>query len=154
MLKVSQSVKCTLVPGNDNYLDKKGFKWSIYTYEEVKLGLKFTFEFPEYISVGEVDTMKIEFNNTAIYVPTGNADFDTMPQGYTITLKIPPQGVNLLSAAEVKENKETGQALVIGNLFMSMLLKQTLAMLLGSIVVVQILAHFPLADIYLPANAH
>ena len=28
--------------------------------------------------------MKIEFNNTAIYVPTGNADFVTMPQGYTI----------------------------------------------------------------------
>ena len=29
-----------------------------------------------------------------------------------------------------------------------------MAMLFGSIVVIQILAHLPLADIYLPANAH
>lgn len=43
---------------------------------------------------------------------------------------------------------------MIGNLVMSLLLKQTMAMLFGSIVVIQILAHLPLADIYLPANAH
>lgn len=42
---------------------------------------------------------------------------------------------------------------MIGNLIFSLLLKQTMAMLFGSIVVIQILAHLPLADIYLPANA-
>ena len=42
--------------------------------------------------------------------------------------------------------------MVIINLILSMLFKQIIATLLGSILVVQILAHMPLTDINLPAN--
>jgi len=107
ILKISESLKCTLVPANDNYLDKKGFTWELYVYEGSKLGLKYTFEYPEYISVGELDTMKVEFNNTAAFVPTDTENFLTMPSGYTITMKIPPQGTNLLTQEETKSRKAT-----------------------------------------------
>lgn len=57
MLKLTGSIKCTLVPGDDAYLDKKGFSWELKTYDSDKLGIKFVFEYPEYISVGNPDTM-------------------------------------------------------------------------------------------------
>jgi len=59
VLKVSRSIKCTLVPGNDLYSEKKGFKWEFFVYEETKLGIRFKFDFPGYISVGDTDTMKV-----------------------------------------------------------------------------------------------
>ena len=43
---------------------------------------------------------------------------------------------------------------MLGNLIISLILKTTLQMVIGSIIVIQILAHFPLADITLPANAY
>lgn len=95
-----------LVPGNENYSDKKGFTWELAIYEESKLGLRFIFEHPAYISVGDIDTMKVEFNNTEKFVPPvsdGETQKMPIPPGYTLTLKIPPQGVGLLSEKEVEK---------------------------------------------------
>ena len=50
---------CILVPGDDLYLDKKGFSWELILYESNKVGIKFLFEHPEYISVGSTDSMKV-----------------------------------------------------------------------------------------------
>lgn len=86
------------MPGNENYLNKKGFSWEVVTYEDFKLGFRFKFAHPEYISVGDLDTMKIEFNNGEVFVPpVYESQKQAVPGGYTLTLKIPPQGVNLLS---------------------------------------------------------
>ena len=124
ILKLSESIKCTLVPGNENYIDKKGFTWELAVYEKTKLGFRFIFEHPEYISIGDLDTMKIEFNKGEVFVPPEKeSEKLAVPTGYTLTLKIPPQGVNLMSQEEVKEAKNQGQGLVIGNLVASMVLK-------------------------------
>ena len=40
------------------------------------------------------------------------------------------------------------------NFVAGLLLSSTLQMIIGSIIVIQIIAHFPLADITLPANAY
>ena len=68
LLKLSESIKAELVPGIDNYLDKKGFSWEVVSYNDIKIGLKFTYDHPEYISVGKPDTMKISFYNTEAWV--------------------------------------------------------------------------------------
>ena len=52
MLKLSESIIVELVPGDDNYLEKKTFSWELYSYDETKVGFKFVFDNPEYISVG------------------------------------------------------------------------------------------------------
>jgi len=69
-----------------------------------------------------------------------------------MVIKLPPQGSNVMSSEELASTQETGQQIVLINLIASRLLKQILAMVFGSILVVQILAHVPLADIFMPAN--
>ena len=59
LLKRSGSVRCTLVLGDDLYADKKGFSWELTSYDSDKLGIKFVFEHPEYISSGSTDSMKV-----------------------------------------------------------------------------------------------
>ena len=154
MIKLTQSVNCTLVPGDDTHTDKKGFTWELLGYDNDKILLKFNFEHPAYISTGHrLDTMRIQiFNAEKLFTPTG-PDMFPIPNGYTLMQKIPPQSVGLLSEIEVQEAKETGQKFVLVNFILSLILKSTLQILLGSIITLQILAHFPLADIILPANA-
>ena len=135
------------------YLDKKGFKWSIMRYDEDGITFQFTFEFPTHISVGEIDTMKIQFFNTDRYLKPQNGDKSSIPDGYTVVIKLPPQGGDdAMSPQELENNQETGQQIVIVQLILSQLLSQVLAMVFGSILVVQIMAHLPLTDINLPVN--
>ena len=78
------------MPGNDLYTKKKDFEWELYIYEETKLGIRFKFDNPEYISVGETDTMRVEFNNTEVYVPPVEEGSEILPSGFTMMIKIPP----------------------------------------------------------------
>ena len=153
-MKLTQSVNCTLVPGDDNYPDKKGFSWELTVYESDKIALKFKFEHPAYISVGHTpDTIRIEISNADMFFSPTSPDMKSTPDGYTLIQKIPPQGVDLLSEVEVEAAQKQGQTLVIVNFIASLILKSTLQLIIGSIVVIQILAHLPLADVVLPANA-
>ena len=67
-LKLTDSLKLQLIPGNDMYTDKKGFKWQLKSYSEKSMDYKVTFEHPNYISVGDPDTLKVVFNNTSSYL--------------------------------------------------------------------------------------
>ena len=58
-----------------------------------------------------------------------------------------------MSQVEVEKTQAQGQAFVAGNIVLRTLFKQAMSMLFGSIIMIQILAHLPLADIVLPANA-
>ena len=57
-----------------------------------------------------------------------------------------------MTIEELSDAKKDSQNVVLSQLFVSMTFKSILASLLGSILVVQIIAHAPLTDIYLPAN--
>lgn len=153
LLKLSKSIEVELVPGSDNYLDMKGFTWQLASYKETSISLKFTFEHPEYISVGKPDTIKVTYSNAEAWISPQDPNIQGLPQGYTTTFKVKPQGVGLLSEEEVEQVVQTGQNFVIANLVLSQIFKQVMNMLLGSIIMIQILAHLPLADINLPANA-
>ena len=96
------------------YLDKKGFKWSIMRYDEYGMAFQVTFDFPRHISVGGIDTLKIQFFNTNKYLKPQNGDKSSIPDGYTVVLKFPPQGGDdAMSPKEVEFNQETGQQIVI-----------------------------------------
>ena len=58
-LKISSSIKVELIPANDMFLDKKGFKWAIKRYDEDGMAFMVTFDHPYYISVGGTDTLKM-----------------------------------------------------------------------------------------------
>ena len=64
LLLQSKSIITELVPGTENYLDKKSYTWKVVEYKSNKVRIAFEFLHPEYISVGELDTMKVTFNNT------------------------------------------------------------------------------------------
>ena len=57
-----------------------------------------------------------------------------------------------MSTQELRQTQNSCQNVVITQLLLSLLFSHVLATLLGSILVVQILAHVPLTDLNLPAN--
>ena len=59
-----------------------------------------------------------------------------------------------MSTTEVEKTKSDGQAFVIFNLIIRTVFKSAMSALFGSIIMIQILAHLPLADVILPANAN
>ena len=64
LLLQSKSIITELVPGTENYLDKKNYTWKVVEYKSNKIRIAFKFDHPEFISVEELDTMKVTFNNT------------------------------------------------------------------------------------------
>ncbi len=58
-----------------------------------------------------------------------------------------------MSEEKVQEVTSIGQEFVLANLLLKMVFKQAMSMMFSSIIMIQILAHLPLADITLPANA-
>ena len=91
LLKLSKSITAELVPANDYYLDKKSFTWTLFIYDETKFGIKFDFDFPEFISAGgQLDTMKITFFNTKTWFSPIEENKLSIPDGYVEPIKIPP----------------------------------------------------------------
>ena len=65
---MTNSVKIDLVPANDMHVEKKTFTWKLLRYDENGIGLKVNFDNPIYLSVGGIDTLKIQFFNTDKYL--------------------------------------------------------------------------------------
>ena len=57
---------------------------------------------PKYISVNGIDTLKISFYNTTSFMKPKNEELGSIPDGYTLTIKVPPQGENLMTTTELK----------------------------------------------------
>ena len=89
-VKLTGSIQVELIPGNDLYIDKKGYSWEIVRYDEKGIEFKFKFEHPKYISVEDPDTMLVRFYNTADYLMPVDEEKLPVPEGYTMTIKLPP----------------------------------------------------------------
>ena len=58
-----------LIPGSQEYVDKKTFTWDIEEFNESQMSIKLEFDNKLYISNDDlIDQMKISFNNTDIYM--------------------------------------------------------------------------------------
>jgi hypothetical protein len=72
LLKLTKSFEVDLVPGTQQDLDKKAFNWTVSEMSGSQISFDFSFENPEYISMGDrADYMNVKFHNTDVYlVPT------------------------------------------------------------------------------------
>ena len=100
---MTESVNCTLVPGDDTYPDKKGFTWELVGYDSDRIVIKFNFTYPLYISTGhKLDTIRIQIFNSEKLFPAPSGGKVSLPDNYTLIQIIPPQGIGLLSEIEVQ----------------------------------------------------
>ena len=80
---MSNSFEVDLIPGTQQDLDKKDFKWTVSELNGDKIAFDFTFENPEYISMGDrADFMNVKFYNTDVYLVPKNSDKAAVPPGY------------------------------------------------------------------------
>ena len=86
------------MPGNDLYLDKKEYEWKLNLYNDNEISFDVKFKYPKYISVNGLDTLKISFLNAKSFMSPQEDGLESIPDGYTMTIKVPPQGENLMSA--------------------------------------------------------
>ena len=92
-----------IVPASDNDLDKKAFTWKLTKMDDNGFDFALKFKHPKYISSGGVDTLKIILFNADEYLKPFNKELGNLPDGYTITIKIPPQSDELLSIKELEQ---------------------------------------------------
>jgi len=95
------------------------------------MDFKVIFENPMYISVGDPDTLKVTYRNAIKYLEPQEKGRSTIPDGFTMTIKLPPQGRDLLSKKQLRSMKDSAQQVVLSQLIMAMIFKQVLAMILG-----------------------
>ena len=96
-LKLTGSIQMLIVPATDNDLDKKAFTWKLTKMDDNGFDFALKFKHPKFISSGGVDTLKIILFNADQYLKPLNKELGNLPNGYTITVKIPPQSDELLS---------------------------------------------------------
>ena len=89
-LKLSESVKFELIPGDDLYIDKKNFTWVLSLLNENEIGFNLRFENPMYISSNALDTLKISLKNTENFLAPLDEEKSSIPDGFTIVIKVPP----------------------------------------------------------------
>mmetsp|Transcript_32796 Transcript_32796/g.40563 ORF Transcript_32796/g.40563 Transcript_32796/m.40563 type:complete len:174 (+) Transcript_32796:372-893(+) len=101
-LKLTGSIKTLLVPSNENYTDKKKYEWKLTHYDEKGIGFRVEFENPIFVSSDEPDTLFITFFNTDQYLAPQSETLSSIPDGFKLSMKIPPQGgAEILSETEL-----------------------------------------------------
>ena len=71
-------------------MDKKKFTWLLEVIDEKMIKIVFKFENPIYISQDDlIDTVKISFQNTNLYMKPEDKSKNAIPNGYTITTPLP-----------------------------------------------------------------
>ena len=89
-VRLNKSIQVTLVPANDMYLDKKGFKWQLNEYNQDSLALKLKSDHPKYISVFGIDVLKVTFTKTDEFLAPLDERNLSIPDGFTQTINLPP----------------------------------------------------------------
>ena len=107
-LKLTRSIRFKLVPADEAYSDLKSFEWKLERYDEDAIGFGITFDNPHYLSANGVDTMLITFYNSAAYMSPVDKALASVPDGFKLVVKIPPQSYeNELMKTEEKESVES-----------------------------------------------
>ena len=75
----------------------------------------------------------------------------TTPDSFTVTKKIPPQATFAFTEEQIIVISDSAKSLITANLIVSFLFQNSLNIIFGSIIEIQILAHLPLANIQMPA---
>ena len=68
LLKATNSLRAELLPGSDYDIENKEFIWKLEKIDTEEFYLRLIFENPQYISMDQIDSMKLLFMNTAYYL--------------------------------------------------------------------------------------
>ena len=79
-----------LLSASELYLEQKSFVWKIMSHDENEINLLFEYNCPTCISVDGVDILVIEFFNTNQFIKPQDDSFKSVPDGYSLKVKIPP----------------------------------------------------------------
>ena len=135
-------------------LDKKAFNWTIDVINEFQMFLSFNFENPLYISQDDlIDTVKISFWNTNLYMFPSDEEKAAIPDGYAITSELPLQApLEKSTLEEILLTEEPVKTFVGINLFLSFCFNISMNILYAMINSLQITAHLPLNNISFTPN--
>ena len=91
LLKMTNSVTIALITGDDSEIENKSFMWTTDQCDAGSHKLIFDFVKPEYISFsGLADKISISFNNTDVWMKPVSQAVSVVPDGWSITLDLPP----------------------------------------------------------------
>ena len=107
-LKLSKSVMFELIPADEINVERKTFDWHLVKYDENRISFKVNFHHPKFISVNGLDTLKITFSNAQEYLLPQNDQLLSVEDNFTIAIKIPPQGEDLMTPQELASAQATG----------------------------------------------
>ena len=97
--------------------------------------------------------MKIKFNHVDEFMQPLDESLISIADGYEIVVKLPPQGVGLLSDEELKDSQQTGQNIILLNLLISIVFAKLIGMLIfDQVIQLQIFAHLAMTALVMPAN--
>ena len=153
LLKSTRSLTMELSPGLEWNYEKKDFEWELKRFDQEFMMFDVIFEDPKVISIDTYDTLILTFNNTEFFIESVNDDKLTIPNGFNVTITLPPQENDLIDSVVVESIKDTANTVIIGNVFIKFAFKSTMSVVFGSIISLQILAHLPLSNVVLPARA-
>lgn len=91
LIKLTNSVEMSLVPGSNMDLDKREFSWSIVHLEGKEMVIELDFDNPEYISSGDdnTDVLVISFYNTEYFLQPDDLDKKPIGDGYQLSINLP-----------------------------------------------------------------
>lgn len=149
-----------LIPDSSNLSDDPAhhdFSWIVSNFTESSMGIKVTFAYHEYISAGTSrDVMKATIKQSNWFV--SKETFSSILEDSSSSIKVPrtlPDNQSteslLLSLDWIKH---ATNSLLVGNAVVNFFIQDTLTMIWGFLNSLQIISHFPLVFVAMPANAH
>ena len=147
LLKVSGCVVLEYIPGQAFMAEDKTFSWRLLRFDSEGFKIELLFDNPDSISMNVQDHIKIVFNNTNFFMRPKTDAQQPPPNSFPIFFAVPPQNSEVLSE-EAKDNTvTTTKGVLLTNLLMAFLFKNSMQLLFGSIISLQILAHLPLSNV-------
>ena len=99
----------------------------------------------------KMESIRITFFKTFYYLLPTDDEVKPTPEEYKISVKLPSQSADEMIIEE--DQFSTLQKFILTNILLSFVTSNSLQLMFGSIISLQILAHLPLVNMNLPANA-
>ena len=141
-----------LVTNSETYANNKTFTWTLEEYSTNGIKIKLDFDQPEYITVDSIDIMQVHLTNTDLLMQPVDKKLRPIVDDYMIQKAIPNQQALILDQQTAANVTFWSQLFVIANIILSIFITSAMQLLFGTIIILQILAHFPLIEIVLPSN--
>ena len=107
LLKITNSVRPTFIPGSSSYIDKQGATWWVQEVNEDGMVIKLAFDNPIYIARGELpDLFSVSFHNTEYWLIPDDERKKAIPSGFTARTEVPLQTDETLPSLDISRLKE------------------------------------------------